>query len=46
MKNIILLLALNLTVMIGNAQDLQTDVYETNKGELKIQYVKHGFQDG
>jgi len=42
MKNIILLLALNLTVMIGNAQDLQTDVYETNKGELKIQFVKHG----
>ncbi|MGC9374759.1 MAG: MBL fold metallo-hydrolase [Bacteroidales bacterium] len=41
MKNIILLLALNITVMIGNTQDLQTDVYETNKGELKIQFVQH-----
>jgi L-ascorbate metabolism protein UlaG (beta-lactamase superfamily) len=28
--------------MIGNAQDLQTDVFQTSKGELKIQFVNHG----
>ncbi|HSH50613.1 MAG TPA: MBL fold metallo-hydrolase [Bacteroidales bacterium] len=43
MKNIILsLLVLNLTIMIGNAQELQTDVFQTDKAELKIQFVQHG----
>ncbi|MFP4023896.1 MAG: MBL fold metallo-hydrolase [Thiohalospira sp.] len=43
MKYIIIsILALNFFIMIGNAQDLQTDVFETGKGELKIQFVKHG----
>ena len=43
MKNIILsLLAFSFTMMMGNAQDLQTDVFETDKAELKIQFVQHG----
>ncbi len=43
MKYIIIsILALNFFIMIGNAQDLQTDVFETGKGKLKIQFVKHG----
>ena len=43
MKKIILsILALNFAIMMGNAQDLQTDVFQTEKGELKIQFVKHG----
>ncbi len=43
MKNIILsLLAFSFTMMMGNAQDLQTDVFQTDKAELKIQFVKHG----
>lgn len=43
MKKIILtILALNFAIIIGNAQDLQTDIYQTEMGELKIQFVKHG----
>ncbi|MEE4196331.1 MAG: MBL fold metallo-hydrolase [Bacteroidales bacterium] len=41
-NNILSLLTLIFTVMIGNAQDLQTDVFQTSKGELKIQFVNHG----
>ncbi len=41
-KIILSILALNFAIMIGNAQDLQSDVFETGKGELKIQFVKHG----
>ena len=43
MKKIILsIFAIIFTVMMGNTQDLQTDVFQTEKGELKIQFVKHG----
>ncbi len=43
MKKIILsILALNFAIIMGNAQDLQTDIFQTEKGELKIQFVKHG----
>jgi len=43
MKKIILsIFTLIFTVMMGNAQDLQTDVFTTDKAELKIQFVQHG----
>lgn len=31
-----------LLISTMKAQDLQTDRFETTKGELKIQFVKHG----
>ncbi|MFO7844788.1 MAG: MBL fold metallo-hydrolase [Bacteroidales bacterium] len=43
MKKIILsIFAIIFTVMMANAQDLQTDVFQTGKAELEIRFVKHG----
>lgn len=42
MKNIALLLGLTLVAFFAHSQDLQTDRFETNKGELLIHFVKHG----
>lgn len=41
MKRLLLVLISVISLNMANAQDLQTDTYETNKGLLKINFVKH-----
>ena len=41
MIRLILVLISLISMTMANAQDLQTDTYETNKGLLKINFVKH-----
>ena len=41
MKRLLLVLISVISLTMANAQDLQTDTYETNKGLLKINFVKH-----
>lgn len=42
MKKVFLLISISVIMLATNAQDLQTDRYETDKGELLIHFVKHG----
>lgn len=41
MKRLLLVLTLLISITMIKAQDLQTDTYETDKGLLKINFVKH-----